>query len=114
MKKIIAYLLLIFLFSCKQDNKQIVIPDTVLSKEKMADIVMQIHLAEAKTNLNSPPDVRLTSKVNLSEIIKKNNISEEQYDSSMTFYINHPVLLNEVYEITLNELSKKQSEESKK
>lgn len=114
MKKIIGYLLLIFLYSCEQDNKQVVIPDTILPKEKMADIVMQIHLAEAKANLNSPPDVRLTSKVNLSEIIIKNNISEEQYDSSMTFYINHPVLLNEVYEITLNELSKKQSEESKK
>ena len=114
MKKIIAYLLLIFLFSCKQDNKQIVIPDTVLSKEKMAEIVLQIHLAEAKANLNSQPDVRLTSKVNFSEIAKSNNVSEAQYDSSMIFYINHPLLLNEVYEITLNELSKKQSEGSKK
>jgi hypothetical protein len=114
MKKIIAYLLLIFLFSCKQDNKQIVIPDTVLSKEKMAEIVLQIHLAEANANLNSPPDVRLTSKVNLEEIIKSNNLSEAQYDSSMTFYINHPLLLNEVYEITLNELSKKQSKGSQK
>ena len=106
---LIAIYFSLFLFSCGSPaKKQVVIPSDVLPKEKMAAVVADIHIAEAETSMKPLPDSTSRGKLSFQKIFDKNQITKAQYDTSMAFYIDHPELLNEVYEIVLNELSKMQ------
>ncbi len=100
--------LCLILFSCgSAEEKKVVIPDVVLSKEKMAEVLTDIHIAEAEANLHPIADTAAV-KSGFQKIFEKNKISKEQYEKSLSFYIEHPELLNEVYEKVLNELSRMQ------
>ena len=101
-------------FSCGPAEKETTIPSNVLPKEKMAAVFTDIHLAEAEANLHAQPDSVLKNPASFDKIFEKNKISKAQYDTSLSFYIDHPELLDKVYEDVLNELSKKQGEVSKK
>ncbi|MEK6615340.1 MAG: DUF4296 domain-containing protein [Bacteroidota bacterium] len=108
---ILAAWILVLLFSCgSSQEKQIVIPSDVLPKEKMAEVIMDIHIAEAEADIIKLSDSSATDlDVSLGQkIFEKNKITKEQYEKSLSFYIDHPELLNEVYEKALNELSKMQ------
>lgn len=112
-KHVFYFLLLTFyfllLFSCgNPEEKKVVIPAEVLPKEKMAEVITDIHLAEAEANLRTLPDSVSTEKLSFQKIFDKNKITKAQYDTSLSFYINNPQLLDSVYEKVLNELSKMQ------
>lgn len=107
---LLTVFLLLFLFSCGQEEKKVVIPSDVLLKEKMAKVLTDIHLAEAESNVKALPDSIPSKKLSFQKIFDKNNISKEQYEKSLKFYIDHPKLLGEVYDKVLIELSKMQTE----
>ena len=99
----------LILFSCgSTEEKKVVIPGVVLSKEKMAEVIADIHLAEAEANLHPIADTT-SVKSGFQKIFEKSKITKEQYEKSLSFYIDHPELLNEVYGKVLNELSKMQA-----
>lgn len=109
----LAITISIFLFSCgNEKEKTIPIPADILPKEKMAMVITDIHLAEAEANLKLSPDTS-SEKLNFQSIFEKNKIAKDQYKKSIAFYIDHPELLNEVYENVLNELSRMQGEAAK-
>ncbi len=101
----------VFLFSCSQD-KSISIPDSVLSEDKMAEVMVEIHLLEATLNISSlGRDKASKDIVNpTSDILKRHHVTKEQYDESFSFYSHTPLLLSEVYLKVLNELSKMQAQ----
>ncbi len=99
--------------SCGGEEAAIEVPANILSKTKMAQVIKDIHLAEAKYNMGMLPDSSSNVTINFQQIFEKESVSKEQYDLSFAFYIEHPVLLNEVYEEVMNELSKMQGEASK-
>ncbi len=114
---------IIFVFICLvfvacSGEKAVVIPDSVLSKEKMAEVMLDIHLMEASMNISgvNPNTIDLAgSKVPLNiDVLKKHNLTKKQYDESFSFYSNHPELLSQVYQQILNDLSKLQAEVSNK
>lgn len=76
----------------------------------MAKVLTDIHLAEAESNVKALPDSIPSKKLSFQKIFDKNNISKEQYEKSLKFYIDHPKLLGEVYDKVLIELSKMQTE----
>ena len=94
--------------SCGDKSKSVAIPPNVLSREKMAAVLTDIHMAEAEANLRTLPDSSSKETISFQKIFEKDSISKQQYKESLTFYINHPELLNDVYEEVLNELSKMQ------
>lgn len=103
----------VILFSCGEDKKkQIEIPAGVLAKEKMAEVIADIHIAEAEESLTPPSDTAI-NKFDFQKIFEKNKISKTQYDSSLMFYTAHPELLDTVYEKVMNKLSLMQGEEAK-
>ena len=110
--KRIFYLLLIanclLVFSCGQKPKPIVIPATIIQKEKMARVLTDIHLAQAEMKLHTLPDSTKMDSLNFKKIFVKDTITKQQYEESLNFYIDHPELLNEVYEQVVNGLSKMQ------
>jgi DNA-binding transcriptional ArsR family regulator len=112
-----------FLFICLlvvacSDKPTISIPDNVLSKEKMAAVMLDVHLLEASmsmTGINRNNIDLAGSSVSLDlDVLKKNNITKKQFDESFNFYSNNPQLLSEVYQMVLNDLSKMQAEVTNK
>ncbi len=110
MQRIVALILFVLVVSCGE-KKSVRIPESVLPVEKMAKVLVDIHLMEAAMNLNINPVTAPTMNIKTgSDVFKKNNITKAKYDESLEFYSLHPELLNSVYEIVLNDLSKKQAE----
>ncbi|MGB3947726.1 MAG: DUF4296 domain-containing protein [Bacteroidia bacterium] len=111
MKNIIpSILLLTFLTCCTSEEKSISIPETTLSKEKMIDVMLDIHISEATMNMTPINRNVSDTPVPGIDVLKKNNISKEQFDESFIFYTQHPVLLNEIYDQVMDSLSKMQAE----
>lgn len=104
-KKAFFVLISFLFFACSGEQKEI--PDSVLSKEKMAEVMVDIHLVEAALNLNAGKQ-EVREKLNF-DIYKKHNITKEEYQKSYVYYTENPEALTEVYDIVLKELSKLQA-----
>ena len=117
MKNLIL-LLVISLFTACTDSNIINIPDTILSKEKMAEVLVDVHMQESSMNITgvSTNKIELAlSDISLNlDVLKKNKITKKQFDESFNFYTSHPKLLSEVYQLVLTNLSKMQAEVNKK
>ena len=108
-KKIILFSFCILLFACT--NKEAVhIPATILPKDKMAALMLDIHLLEATMNTNIMKTEFLPAAPLHTDIFKKNGVSKKQFDDSFDFYAKHPELFSEVYQVVLDDLSKMQAE----
>lgn len=115
MQKFTLIIACLLFFACS-GKKTLNIPENILPKEKMAEVMIDIHLLEATMNLNSTSADKL-NPANPSpnfDVLKKNNISKIQFDESFDFYSQHPELLIEVYQTVLNDLSKMQAEVTNK
>jgi hypothetical protein len=112
MKKLLSVFWVVFLFGCASIDSPESLPDSILSEEKMAEVMVDIHLLEA--TLNSSNFIRdhvVMNSINPNtDVMKKNNITKKQFDDSFEFYSRNPVLLTEVYQLVLNNLSKMQAE----
>ena len=101
----------LLLVSCTADT-QVAIPDSVLPQDKMVAVMVDVHLLEATMNLNVFNVDRTVAEEPAPgfDVLKKNGITKQQFDESYNFYSQHPALLNDVYEMVLNELSRMQAE----
>ncbi len=91
----------------------------------MAAVMADIHLLEAalgsnflklepQTHISKNKDTTVLTvkdqKDNMVlELLKKNNVSSEEYKRSYIFYTAHPELLTEVYRLVINNLSELQA-----
>ncbi|HEY4797902.1 MAG TPA: DUF4296 domain-containing protein [Bacteroidia bacterium] len=121
MKKLRIVALVLLLFSCGQEKKQVAIPSDVLPVEKMAQVLTDVHYSEAEKHYLLPSGLSVPVadsiarlQIDFKKVFEKNKITKEQYDKSISFYLDHLELLNEVYQNVLNEVSKMQSEAGKK
>jgi len=113
MKKVFFISSFVFLLSCADTNK-VNIPDAVLSQEKMAAVLFDVHLLEASMNLDDTNVNKLSAAGNntnlVFDVFQKHGISKNTYDISFEFYTQHPALLSHVYELVINDLSKMQAQ----
>ncbi len=74
--------------------------------------MVDVHLLEAALNGNAySRDQVMMNKIHPdSDILKKHAVSKKLYDESFEFYSRNPLLLAEVYQMVLNNLSKMQAE----
>ena len=110
---ILCLLFVFILASCGDKNKSVTIPSNILSKEKMAAVLTDIHIAEAEAGSRTLPDSTSKVPVSFEKIFEKDSISKSQYEESLSFYMDHPDLLDTVYVQVLNELSKMQGQAGK-
>lgn len=108
-KKIYIILICSFLFACSKGPAE-KIPDTVLSKEKMAEVMIDIQLYESSMSISLFKEENVLLEVPKSNILKNHGLSKKQYDESFEYYSQHPELFSEVYTIVLNNLSRMQAE----
>jgi hypothetical protein len=108
-----AFIIFILLFSsCSLEQKEISIPDYVITQDSMAHILADVHIQEAMMNQYSQEGrhMKMNPVKQYQLIFDKYNISKERYDSSYQFYLDNPSLLNKIYENVVIELTKKQAE----
>lgn len=105
------FLLCMLLAACS-DPEHVDIPKDVLPKEKMAEVMVDVHLLEATVNLTvtATDKAAFNEKGDQIDVYKKHNTTRQQYEESYAFYTRHPDLLGEIYQEVLNELSKMQAE----
>lgn len=104
-KLLITVFLTIFLFSCS-DNKN---PD-VLSKNEMTDVLIDMHIAEAKVNtigLNAD-STEILYNIMEKRILEEHGISKEQYLQSYNYYLRNMDQLESLYGMLVDSLSLKE------
>lgn len=108
-KNISIILICFFFFACSK-SPEAKIPDTVLPKEKMAELMLDIQLYESAMSVSLFKEENVLLEIPKTNILKKHGLNKKQYDESFEFYSQHPNLFSEVYAIVLNDLSRMQAE----
>jgi hypothetical protein len=98
---------ILFLVSCSVKDTDVVIPETILSKEETIKIITDCYLAEGASGIN----VKAVTGQNIDSVylfnpLKDNNCTKTKFDSSILFYSKHPVMLKQIYDDVLEELNK--------
>ena len=112
MKQLIAIFCITLFCACTSIEDRPSIPDNILSQEKMAEVMVDVHLLEAALNVNAYNRDQIVTNpiIPNSDVLKKNNVTKKHYEESFAFYSKNPLLLTEVYQLVLNNLSKMQAE----
>jgi len=104
--KIIILLLSILLLACTAPK--IEIPTEILSETEFANMLKEIHLAEAAFELNKSKGV-VNAKNNLANsyqtIYKKYDVDDSTFSKSLEYYAKHPEILEEIYSAVLEQLT---------
>ena len=113
-RQLLAFLVSFFIIASCGKPKTI-IPEGVLSEKEMIPVLVDIHIAQSAASLYDPED---SAKHNMNEmlpyILSIHHIEKAKYDSSISFYTRHPEIMQVMYDEVINEISKKQGEESSK
>lgn len=119
MRSICAILLLI-LVSCgnhaKETPKAYLAPDTLFSREKMADILVDVHLIESRINLqrNKGGNVPQLTAGYYEWLYKKYHISEKSFRSNLNYYKRDPEDFSKLYEDVVKMLTDRVAMEKQK
>jgi len=107
--KYITFLTLLFSFvSCEEKQKEI--PSNVISQEKLVEVITEIELAQALIKLKFANQDTINSQQLFEEVYNNFEITEENYNKSLSYYSQDPKLLEEMYVKVINNLSIRQTE----
>jgi hypothetical protein len=103
--KIILSLLSVLLLACTAPKTKI--PTGILSEKEFANILKEVHLAEAALKLNKREGIK-SAKNSFSNscqsIYKTYDISATTFRNSLKYYAKHPAILEAIYSTVLQEL----------
>ena len=114
---ILKYLLYILgvswcFLACDSEEKP---PSDLLSEDKMADILADIHVAEARVTtmqLRSLDSSVLVFERMQEQIWKKHDVDTSLYRKSYTFYTSNPTYLTEIYDKVEQRLEEREKKKS--
>ncbi len=97
------FLIIIMLTACR---KEVTIPKDVLSQEKMAEILVEFHLLEAKIDLLN---ISMDSATEVyrhfePQVYSRYEVDSVQYRESLAFYMDNPALMHSIYETVVDSL----------
>lgn len=101
----------VFVVSCGKKNA-IKIPQDVICRDTMVDVLTDIHLVKASQQLGmaiNPMDTSHTGTP-FDYVWAKHHITQNEYEKSLDFYTHNPAVLDSIYENVLNNLSKQRAE----
>lgn len=102
-------LLIISLSACTKN--EVSIPSDIIPKDSMVYIMMDVHLAEAAVKTAAADtNYKLNIKTYYDLIYKKYNITDSNFNKSLKFYTDNPVLLEQIYQKIAEEMSRKEAE----
>ena len=114
-KLLFGFVFLQLLSSCTQEVEPVIIPSYVLDKEKFSDLIYDFTLAETAVNINiKKADGQKFDSLYAFNPLIENNVSKSTFDTTLSFYSHNPTLFKEVYDLSLEKLSKLQDSRRKK
>ena len=96
----ILILAILGVFSCKPG-----IPRVYLQPDEMADILYDYHLADGIQSVQ-PSNDSVSMRAFQTYILKKYNVSQADFDSSLVYYTRHTKLLEDVYDEVAERLNR--------
>lgn len=110
MKKLTIIAFAFLVFSCKQ--KSVETPGHILKKKELVDVQVDLYLVEAAHNMNvlKADSADSEYKTLFETVMKKHNITREDYESSLRYYAIDNESLNEIYDSVLVKLTKLENE----
>ncbi len=109
-KSIFVFCFVLFFLSCGEQKNEIKIPANVLDKEKFSQLICDFTMAEAATSVNVKNVFgNKSDSAYAFNPLYDNDITKKTFDTTVYFYSHHPALYKEVYELTLEKLSRLQS-----
>ncbi|MDX5345969.1 MAG: DUF4296 domain-containing protein [Hymenobacteraceae bacterium] len=106
MKKLFLLLPVFFLFQCKSE-KEDTKPENLLSADQMTNILIDVHIAEALTEIHVPlyDSAQVMYERQEKQILKKHQVSEPQFRTSYDYYLKQEEVLDKIYERVIDSLS---------
>lgn len=98
---------LVILVSCSGSDR----PEGLIEKEKMSQLIMEIHLLESKINHVpiSPSDSVQAVYEHFEELLFQDfGVTREQYEISFNYYVDHPNEFEKIYTTTVDSLLQKE------
>jgi hypothetical protein len=108
-RKLTALLLLSLLFACNPSEDKI--PENVLTKDKMKEVLIDIHILEGVINVAGLPADTANAKFKVMQqaLFTKHGVKQVQFDSSMAYYARHLAEMNEIYAGVIDSISVKEA-----
>lgn len=111
MRRILPLILFLAFHSCSHQQKEP--SENFLPKDKMIQVLLDIHLTEAMM----PPGDVLRNKdqmkklsLEYEKIFKKNEVTSQEFYSTFNYYLNHPAEMDSTYKYLVEAATQKQSE----
>ncbi len=111
-KLFFSLIILSTLSSCYNVNKHdVAIPEKLLSKTQMVEVLTDIQITEAGFSLNKNKKSANNLKPKYyTKILEQYDITFQQFKDNLDYYHNSPKVFEEIYELVLGNLSKIQSD----
>ena len=100
-----SFSILTLLISC--NGKTNSVPHRIISKDKMVDVLVDIHLAEAAADNHgfTKAEINLMMASKYDSIFQKHEITFDQFKTSYDYYLNHPDEFSDIYSEVVNKLT---------
>ncbi len=96
---------IVLLIACSNKDNNFTPPPGILSQDSMVAILTDVHLVEgAKIGRKIMGDT-LTVEHYYHKVYDKHNISKEKFEKSFDFYNHNPAVMDEIYELVIEELN---------
>lgn len=106
MKQLLPILFLSLLAACSTPPGYIEPPSNLLSKEKMAAVLVDMHIVEGASTFNKIKGDTLEATDYIKKIYDKHGITDTLFKTSFSYYSKMPGEYEGVYEIVVEELNK--------
>lgn len=99
-----SFSLLLFLFSCNPESEKV--PAGILPKDKMIDVLVDVHIAESSTESAglSPAQVNALVLQRYEQVMKKHGTTFDTFKASFNYYERHPEIFDGIYQEVVNRL----------
>ena len=99
--------LLLCLFSCNSKDDVIVAPERLIDPEQMAEVIVDINLVEAQlTEIQFLQSlVKDSVRSYYSGLFLKHNITQEQLNENLQYYVSRGAIMDSIYDNAINMLS---------
>lgn len=109
-KYLLAGICTAIFFACSAPDRN-AIPQDVMNKQLMESVIFDMHVAEGVITTEKMQGDSSHRKVLglYQKVFKKYGITQEQFYKSYDFYVQHPVLLDSIYNNIISNLSEQES-----
>lgn len=108
---LIPFILLIAISSC--EDEVVKKPKNLIKEDKMIDIIVDAHLAEAAFNLRHSRDslIMQSSSTNFYySVLKDHNVADSIFEKSFVYYASYPKKFEKMYQDVMNKLNEMEQE----